>query len=240
MAGHNKWSSIKHKKAKTDAQRGKLFSKVAREIMMAAKLGGEDVSMNPRLRLALQKAKEANMPNDNVQRAIQKGAGSGDDTQLDELQFEAYGPHGIAILIDVLTDNRNRSVANIKLILNKRGANMAQKGAVGYLFESKGLIYFEKSDHEEHIVDLAIDAGAEDVDVKEDGDIEIVVPVSVLESLRDIYEKQEYVYQTATVTKLASTLVPISSTQLPEIEALLEALDDDDDVQDVYTNIECV
>ena len=157
MAGHNKWSQIKHKKAKTDAQKGKVFSKIAREIMVAAKMGGEDVSMNPRLRLALQKAKEANMPNDNVKRAIQKGVGSDDDNQLEELQFEAYGPHGIAILIDTLTDNRNRTITNLKVVLNKGGGNLADKGAVSYLFETKGLIYFEKTDQQDKIIDLAIE-----------------------------------------------------------------------------------
>ena len=142
MSGHSKWSTIKHKKAKTDAQRGKVFSKIAREIMMAAKLGGDDVQMNSRLRLALQKAKEANMPNDNVKRAINKGAGAGNDTELEEIQYEAYGPHGIAILIDTLTDNRNRTITSLKTILNKGGGRLAEKGAVNYIFQTKGLICF--------------------------------------------------------------------------------------------------
>ena len=238
MAGHNKWSSIKHKKAKTDAQRGKLFSKIAREIMMAAKLGGEDPEMNPRLRLALQKAKEANMPNDNVNRAVQKGIGGGDDTQLEELQFEAYGPHGIAILIDTLTDNRNRTVSNLKALLNKGDANMAQKGAVSYLFETKGLIYFELLDQQDKIVDLAIEAGADDVDVKENEGIEIITPLTVLEELKAIYDKEACVYETATSTKLPTTYVKISVDNFEKVEKLLEKIQEDDDVQDVYTNVE--
>jgi len=238
MAGHNKWSSIKHKKAKTDAQKGKIFSKIAREIMLAAKIGGEDEAMNPRLRLALQKAKEANMPNDNVKRAIQKGAGSGDDTNLEELQFEAYGPHGIAILIDTLTDNRNRTITNLKVVLNKGGGNLADKGAVSYLFETKGLIYFSSSDNQDQIVDLAIEEGAEDIDTKENGDIEIITPLESLEGLKTAYDSQNLVYETATITKIPSTFVQISNEDFEKIDVLLEKIEDDEDVQDVYTNVD--
>tara|TARA_B100000427_G_scaffold324141_1_gene328782 strand:+ start:20779 stop:21504 length:726 start_codon:yes stop_codon:yes gene_type:complete len=238
MAGHNKWSQIKHKKAKTDAQKGKVFSKIAREIVVAAKMGGEDVSMNPRLRLALQKAKEANMPNDNVKRAIQKGVGSDDDNQLEELQFEAYGPHGIAILIDTLTDNKNRTITNLKVILNKGGGNLADKGAVSYLFETKGLIYFEKTEDENTIIDLAIEEGADDIDTKPEGDIEIITPIDQLESLKECYDKQGFKYETATLAKIPSTLVSITKDQFEKIEDLLEKLEEDDDVQDVYSNIE--
>ena len=238
MAGHNKWSSIKHKKAKTDAQKGKIFSKIAREIMLAAKIGGEDEAMNPRLRLALQKAKEANMPNDNVKRAIQKGAGSGDDTNLEELQFEAYGPHGIAILIDTLTDNRNRTITNLKVILNKGGGNLADKGAVSYLFETKGLIYFSSPDNQDPIVDLAIEEGAEDIDTKENGDIEIITPLESLEGLKTAYDSQNLIYETATITKIPSTFVQISNEDFEKIDVLLEKIEDDEDVQDVYTNVD--
>ncbi len=238
MAGHNKWSSIKHKKAKTDAQRGKLFSKIAREIVMAAKLGGGDADMNPRLRLALQKAKEANMPNDNINRAVQKGAGGGDDTPLEELQFEAYGPHGVAILIDVLTDNRNRTVSNLKTILNKGNANMAQKGAVSYLFETKGLILFDSKEHEDTIVDLAIEADAEDVETKDENSIEIVINPTQLETLKNTYDAQNIVYATATITKIPSTIVTLNSDELPALLTLIEKIEEDDDVQDVYANFD--
>ena len=238
MAGHNKWSQIKHKKAKTDAQKGKVFSKIAREIMVAAKMGGEDVSMNPRLRLALQKAKEANMPNDNVKRAIQKGVGSDDDNQLEELQFEAYGPHGIAILIDTLTDNRNRTITNLKVILNKGGGNLADKGAVSYLFETKGLIYFEKTDQQDKIIDLAIEEGADDIDAKPAGEIEIITPIDQLESLKTCYDNQGFEYETATLTKIPATFVTITAEQFENVAALLEKIEDDDDVQDVYSNLE--
>ena len=238
MAGHNKWSSIKHKKAKTDAQKGKMFSKVAKEIMQAAKLGGEDSSMNPRLRLALQKAKEVNMPNDNVKRAIQKGVGADDANQLEELQFEAYGPHGIAILIDTLTDNRNRTITNLKVILNKGGGNLADKGAVSYLFETKGLIYFaNKVEDHNAIIDLAIEGGADDIDTKTDGDIEIITPIDTLESLKIRFDDNNLSYETATLTKIPSTNVTISQDDFEKIEVLLEKIEEDDDVQDVYTNV---
>ena len=240
MAGHNKWSQIKHKKAKTDAQRGKLFSKIAREIMMATKLGGEDLSMNPRLRLALQKAKEANMPNDNVNRAIQKGAGGGADTQLEELQFEAYGPNGIAIIIDTLTDNRNRTVSNLKAILNKGNANMAQKGAVSYMFETKGLIFFEKTDQQEDIIDISIEAGADDVVTKEDDSIEIITPLTNLETVKNIFDQKNIVYETATLTKIPANFVQVKEEEFSQIEKLLDAIQEDDDVQDVYTNVEII
>ena len=237
MAGHNKWSQIKHKKAKTDAQRGKLFSKIAREIMMATKLGGADSEMNPRLRLALQKAKEANMPNDNVNRAIQKGAGGGPEVQLEELQFEAYGPNGIALLIDALTDNRNRTVSNLKAILNKGGANMAQKGSVSYLFETKGLIYFSSLENEDVIVDIAIDAGADDVVTKEDDGIEIITSIELLETIKQSFDEKNITYETATLIKLPKTVVNIDESQLGKVEKLLDNIHEDDDIQDVFTNL---
>jgi len=239
MAGHNKWSSIKHKKAKTDAQRGKLFSKISRELMMAAKLGGDDVDMNPRLRLVLQKAKEANMPNDNVKRAIAKGAGGGSETELEELTFEAYGPHGVALLIGVLTDNRNRSVANVKLILNKNGANMAQKGAVSYLFETKGLIYFEavSPQEQDRVIDLAIEAGADDVETGETGDVSILTPLDVFDALKTTFDGASLQYTSARLEKYPATTVPLGCAEAADIDALVEKLDDDDDVQDVATNM---
>jgi len=236
MAGHNKWSSIKHKKAKTDAQKGKVFSKISKEIIMATKLGGADAEMNPRLRLALQKAKEANMPNDNIKRAVEKGSGSADDSNLEELQFEAYGPAGVAILIDTLTDNRNRTVSNLKALLNKSGATMAQKGAVGYLFSLKGLILFAENENEDEIIDLAIENGAEDVQVTNEKMIEIVIPVSELELLRKVYDEKSLVYETATLTKLPSTFVILNDAQRESFAKLYEKLEDDDDVQEVYSN----
>ena len=238
MSGHSKWSTIKHKKAKTDAQRGKIFSKIARELMMAAKIGGDDIDMNPRLRLVLGKAKEANMPNDNIKRAIQKGAGDDASANLEELQYEAYAAHGVGLLIDVLTDNKNRTLTNLKVILNKNNASLAEKGAVSYNFETKGLILLDTVDNEESVIDLAIENNAEDVQSKDDGSIEIITAISELETLKECLESNNIPFETATLTKLPKTSIEISETEGNSIIALIEKIEDDDDVQDVYANFE--
>jgi YebC/PmpR family DNA-binding regulatory protein len=238
MSGHSKWSTIKHKKAKTDAQRGKQFSKVAKEIVMAAKLGGGDPDQNPRLRLALQKAKQVNMPNDIAKRAILKGAGGGDDTQMDEVTYEAFAPHGVAILIEAMTDNRNRTVSNIKSILGKGGANMATQGAVSYLFEKQGLFLFEPGSDADKIIDLATDLGAEDVDLKDDESLEVVTGLSEFETVREGFDTAELVYQSAEITMIPSTTVMLSAEDGEKMVTLLEKIEEDDDVQDVYANFD--
>lgn len=238
MAGHSKWSTIKHKKAKTDAQRGKQFSKFGREITMAARLGGDDLTQNPRLRLAVQKAKQANMPNDNIQRAIQKGVGGQDGASLEELIFEAYGPHGVAILIHAVTDNRNRTVSSLKAILARSGGNMASKGAVSYLFEKKGLFLFSSGINEEQVIDLATLNGAQDLDVKEDNSIEVVTEWSEFETLKRVFDEHALGYDTAEVTMMASTSVAVAAEDADAVIALLEKIDDDDDVQEVHANFE--
>lgn len=238
MAGHNKWSSIKHKKAKTDAQKGKQFSKVGREIMMAAKLGGADADLNPRLRLALQKAKQVNMPNENVKRAIQKGAGGDDDSQLEEITYEAFGPNGVALLIDTLTDNRNRTVSNIKAILGKGGANMATPGAVSYLFEKKGLLLFDQGIDTDKVIDIATESGADDVDLKDDGSVEVVTNVQDYESVKQAFDSSSIEYESAEITMIPSTSVRLSEEDAEKIITLLEKIEEDDDVQDVYANFD--
>ena len=238
MAGHNKWSSIKHKKAKTDAQRGKVFSKLAREIMMATKLGGQDPDMNPRLRLALQSAKSANMPNDNINRAIKKGAGGGDDTNLSEVQYEAYAQHGIGLIISALTDNLNRTISNIRTIVNKGGGNMAEKGSVAYLFETKGLFIVENTDKLDEIIDLSIENGAEDVERKEDLSIEITCQPAEFETIKTALEKNNFDITTAIVTKIPSNFISIEEEEAMKIIKLIENIEDDDDVQDVFANFE--
>ena len=238
MAGHNKWSSIKHKKAKTDAQKGKAFSKVSREITMATKLGGADVDMNPRLRLALQKAKEVNMPNDNIKRAIQKGEGSGDDSSLEEILFEAYAPNGVGLLINTLTDNRNRTVANVKTILSKSGASLATKGAVSYQFSQKGFLLFSDESDEETIIDIALDKGAEDVETKEDGSIEVITDPSELETVRKGFDEKNIHYETAQLTMIPSTVVELDEEKGNQVIALIDKLEDDEDVQEVHANVE--
>lgn len=238
MAGHNKWSSIKHKKAKTDAQKGKAFSKVAREIVMAVKLGGEDQDMNPRLRLALQKAKEVNMPNDNIKRAIQKGAGGDSDANLEENVYEAYAPNGVALIITTLTDNKNRTIANVKAIINKGGGNMATPGAVSYMFDTKGLILFDPSTDEDTVMEIALGADAENFETLDDGSIEVVTDPGQLETVRKAFDAAELSYSTATITMLPNISAPVTEEQAEKIMNLIDKLDDDDDVQDVYTNMD--
>jgi YebC/PmpR family DNA-binding regulatory protein len=238
MSGHSKWSTIKHKKAKTDAQRGKAFSRLAREIIMAAKIGGGDVDMNARLRLAIQKAKDANMPNDNIKRAIQRGTGSGDSAALEELTFEAYAQFGTAVLIDAVTDNRNRTVANIKSILNKTGGNMATQGAVSYLFDKKGYFLFEPTTSEEEIIDIALSGNAEDIDTQDDGAIEITISPSEFEKLRIAFEENNISFISAEITMIPKTLVSLSEEQADKILKLIDKLEEDDDVQNVYTNFD--
>lgn len=239
MSGHSKWSTIKHKKAKTDAQKGKAFSKVGREIMMAVKLGGEDLVANSRLRLVLQKAKEINMPNENIKRAIQKGAGAGDESNFDDIVYEAYGPNGVALLIEAMTDNRNRTVSNIKATLSRGGGSMASIGAVSYLFSKKGLLVFEPTvSDEETIMTIALDSGAEDVVTNDDGYTEIITSFEAFETVKKGFDDHNIDYVTARITQLPSTTVTLDDEQAAKIEQLIERLEEDDDVQDVYANVE--
>jgi YebC/PmpR family DNA-binding regulatory protein len=240
MSGHSKWSTIKHKKAKTDAQRGKVFSKVAREIVMAVKLGGDDADMNPRLRLALQKAKACNMPNDNVKRAVQKGAGPGEDSNYEELTYEAYATHGVAMMISTLTDNRHRTIANIKAIVSRGGGSMATPGAVSYQFSSKGFFLFAPGVDEDAVMEAALDADAENFEMQDDGSIEVVTTPDTFDAVRDSFESNNLEYESAEVTKVSATTVTLSQEDGEKILALIDKLDDDDDVQDVYTNFEII
>ena len=238
MAGHNKWSSIKHKKAKTDAQKGKLFSKLAREIIMATKIGGPDQDMNPRLRLAIQNAKEGNMPNENIKRAIQKGDGTLAGEALEEIIFEAYAPGGVAILIGTLTDNRTRTVANVKHILTKGGGSMATKGAVSYLFHQKALFVFPESVDPDKVITIATDQGAEDVDIKEDGTLEVIGDVSSFSTLRDAFQALEMNPSTSSILMLPDNYILPEKAIAKSVLNLIEALEEDDDVQHVDTNMD--
>jgi len=240
MAGHNKWSQIKHKKAKTDAQRGKLFTKVTRELTMAAKLGGADPDMNARLRLAIQKAKEANMPNDNISRAIEKGAGGADDSSMEEIQYEAYGVAGVAFLIDTLTDNRNRTVSNIKAILTRANGTLASQGAVAYLFDQKGVIICSIGSDEDNVMTVALEAGAEDVLTEEDGSIVVTTDPSSFESVRTALDAAGITLEASEISRVAQTTVKLSGEDAKSILNLQEKLEEDDDVQDVYGNYELV
>eukprot|EP01046_Picozoa_sp_COSAG06_P073518 COSAG06_NODE_22024_length_737_cov_0.876176_1_plen_199_part_10 len=199
MAGHNKWSQIKHKKAKTDAQRGKVFTKVIKEINVAVRLHGEDIATNAALRMASQKAKAVNMPQDNIKRAIAKAAGSQEGGDLQECYFEAYGPGGVAILIKTLTDNKNRTVPNLKVILNKNGGRLVEMGSVAYLFDKKGVLVFEPGLTEEAVIDIAVSAGADDVCLQTDGSIEVVTDVPAFETVKKAFDTAKMNYAVAMI-----------------------------------------
>ncbi len=224
--------------AKTDAQRGKAFTKVVREIITAVRAGGADPDMNARLRLAVLKAKEVNMPNDNVKRAIQKAAGAGEGDQYEELLYEAYGPFGVALLIESLTDNRNRTITHLKMILNKVDGSLAAKGAVSYLFKKKGLILFPTGTSEEKVFEIGTECDVEDIQTLDDGAIEVTCPLEHYETACEKFKTAGLTWEAAEIQQIPSTTVALSEEQNQKIEDLVEKLEEDDDVQNIYTNAE--
>lgn len=239
MAGHSKWAGIKHKKAIVDAKRGKLFSKLAKELTVAAKLGGGDTDTNPRLRLAVQKAREGNMPKDNVEKAIKKGTGEIPGVTYEEVIMEAYGPGGVAILIEGLTDNKNRTAAELRSLLNKNNGNSAGAGSVAYLFEQKGLIQVSlETVGEDKVMEVALEAGAEDFQV-ENKVASITSEPGQFESIKQSLEAQQIPMESAEVTLIPSTLVRVEdAVQVKQLLNLLELLEDHDDSQNVYANFD--
>jgi YebC/PmpR family DNA-binding regulatory protein len=236
VSGHSKWSSIKHKKGATDAKRGQLFTKLAREVAMAARQGGGDPSMNARLRLAVQKAKEANMPNDNIDRAITRGTGAGEGENLEEITYEGYGPGGTAVLVEAVTDNRNRTVADIRNAFSKGGGNLAENGAVSWQFALKGVVSIEAAGVDEEAVQLAaIEAGAEDVTADDDV-VEVTTQPSDLEAVRESLEGAGFAVARAEVVQMPQNLVELDEKAAIAALKLLERLDDLDDVQRVFSN----
>lgn len=237
MSGHSKWSTIKHAKAATDARRGKLFTKLAKEIIVAAKQGGGNVDMNIRLRMAVQKAKDNNMPNDNVDRAIKRGTGESDDQdQMFEAVYEGYGPGGTAILLEILTDNRNRTVSDIRSTLTKAGGNLAQAGAVAWQFEQKGVVVVEVA--EERADDLAlvaIDAGADDFDAF-DSTLTIYSEPSRMEEIRNTLTENEAQVQSSELAMIPKNTVALDDKAAIQALRLLDSLEDLDDVQRVFSN----
>lgn len=237
MSGHSKWSTIKHKKGKTDAARGKIFTKIIREITSAAKVGGNPEA-NPRLRLAIDKAKDANMPNDNIERAIAKGTGGGEGITLDEVTYEGYGPAGVAIMVETMTDNKQRTVADIRSIFTKGGGNMGSAGCVSYIFSKKGSLVYEKKEvNEETLTMEAIDAGAEDIQ-SEESTIEIVTNPDNFEKVREALKAKGFKPSSAEVTMVPSTTVKVTGDDAQKIINLVKALEDHDDVQNVYANFD--
>lgn len=236
MSGHSKWSTIKHKKGAADAKRGKVFTKLIKEITVAARMGGGDINANPRLRAAVNAAKAENMPKDNMERAIKKGTGELEGVSYEESTYEGYGPGGAAVLVESLTDNKNRAVADIRHIFAKRGGNLGENGCVAWMFNKKGYINVEKSAvEEETLMEVALDAGAEDV--REDGDnFEVITAPEDFEAVREAIEKAAIPYLEAEVTMLPQTVAKLQGKEAEQMILMMEALDDCEDVQKVYTN----
>jgi len=238
MSGHSKWSTIKHKKAKTDAQRGKVFTKIAKEITTAAKIGGGDPNGNPRLRLAVDKARQANMPNDNVERAIKKGTGELEGMTMEELSYEGYGPGGVAVLVDVMTDNKNRTLSEVRTIFTKGGGNLGSAGCVGWLFKKKGLFAFEKTSvSEEKLTNIAVEAGAEDIS-SEENTIEVFTKPEDFEKVGDAFKKAKIEPANSEITMIPSNTVKLTGEDAHKVLALVSALEDNDDVQAVHANFD--
>tara|TARA_B100001769_G_scaffold127270_1_gene99414 strand:+ start:63 stop:800 length:738 start_codon:yes stop_codon:yes gene_type:complete len=236
MAGHSKWANIKHRKARQDASRGKIWTKVIREITVAAK-GGPDPADNPRLRLALDKANAANMPKDTIKRAIQKGSGTGEMGVLEELIFEGYGPNGVAILVETMTDNRNRTVADVRHAFTKFGGNMGTDGSVAYLFNKLGVIHVDLSHEEDQIMEIALDAGADDFSIQDDY-YEIITSPGNLSKIVEAFKKKNIESLLAENTMRADTLVNLDQEASEKVLKIMNFMDDLDDVQEVHTNAE--
>ncbi len=235
MAGHSKWANIKHKKAAQDAKRGKVFTRLIKEITVAAKLGGPDPNMNPRLRLAIDKAYESNMPKDNVERAIKRGAGELEGVDYEEIRYEGYGIGGAAVIVDCMTDNRTRTVADVRHAFAKHGGNLGTEGSVAFLFKHCGQLLFAPGTSEDKVMELAIDAGAEDVVTNEDGSIEVITGANDFPAVKAALEKGGLKPELAEVTMKPSTENVLAGDDAAKMQKLLDALEALDDVQDVYT-----
>lgn len=236
MAGHSKWANIKHRKAAQDKKRGKLYTKLIREITVAARLGGGVVDDNPRLRAAVDKALSANMPKDTIERAVARGAGGGEGNDVEELVYEGYANGGVAVLVEAMTDNRNRTVAEVRHAFSKYGGNLGTDGSVAYLFTRQGVINFAPGADEEALMDVALDAGAEDIEGDEDGAITVTTPWEILNQVVTQLAEAGFEPDHSEVTMLASTTSPCDTEQARKVLTLIDALEDLDDVQEVYSN----
>jgi YebC/PmpR family DNA-binding regulatory protein len=238
MAGHSKWANIRFKKGAQDAKRGKVFTKLIREITIAARTGGADVGANPRLRLAIQKAKAQSMPKDNIDRALKKGAGELEGVNYEEVRYEGYGPGGVAVLVDCLTDNRHRTAGEVRHAFSKHGGNLGADGSVSYLFSKAGLATYPAGSDEDKIMDAAIESGASDVVVGDDGGIEIICAPEDFEAVTEAMTARGFAPEHAEITMRAALRIPVDSATGETLLKLLEVLDDLDDVQHVYCNAE--
>lgn len=236
MAGHSKWANIQHRKGRQDAKRGKIFTKLIKEITVAARLSGGDINMNPRLRAAVAAAKDENMPADNINRAIKKGTGELEGVNYEEVRYEGYGINGAAIIIDCLTDNKQRAVADVRHALTKNGGNLGTDGSVAFMFNHCGSLVFEPGTSEEAIMEAALDAGAEDVVTDDDGSIEVLTAPGDFVAVKEALETAELKPAMAEVTMKAASDVEFSGDDAAKMQKILDTLEDLDDVQEVYTN----
>lgn len=236
MAGHSKWANIKHKKAATDAKRGKVWTRLIKEITVAARLGGADANSNPRLRLAVEKAASVNMPKDNVTRAIQRGSGQLEGANYEEVRYEGYGIQGVAVIVDCMTDNRTRTVAEVRHAFSKYGGNMGTEGSVAFLFQHCGQFWFSPDTEENRLMEIALDAGAQDVIVQEDGSFEVLCTPIDFANVQEAFNKTQLAPEVAEITMRADTMVDLGVEESEKMQKLLDALENLDDVQAVYSN----
>lgn len=236
MAGHSKWANIKHRKAAQDAKRGKVFTKHIREITVAARQGGGEVDSNPRLRIAVDKALGANMTRDTVERAIKRGTGDLDGVSYEEIRYEGYAPSGIAVLVECTTDNKNRTVAEVRHAFSKYNGNMGTEGSVAYMFEKTGVILLAEGTDEERVMDVVLDAGAEDIVTHDDGTVEINCPAEDYHEVMNALAAAEMVPESSEVVQRASNEIELSHNDAEKVMRLIDALEELDDVQDVFSN----
>ncbi|MGM0417770.1 MAG: YebC/PmpR family DNA-binding transcriptional regulator [Thermodesulfobacteriota bacterium] len=236
MAGHSKWANIKHKKGKEDAKRGKIFTKLIKEITVAAKMGGGDIDANPRLRTAVEAAKSANMPKDNIERGIKKGTGDLEGVNYEDIKYEGYGPGGAAVLVEVLTDNKNRAVGEVRHLFSKHGGNLGENGCVAWMFDKKGYILVTKeSSDEETLMEIGLEAGAEDIKEQEDS-FEVITDPADFEAVKKALEDNNIKYEVAELSMIPENETAVDGKDAEKMVKLIDGLEDCDDVQNVYTN----
>lgn len=236
MSGHSKWATIKRKKAATDSARGKVFTKIIKEITIAARDGGGDPGGNPRLRLAIASAKASNMPQDNITRAIKKGTGELEGVHYEEITYEAYAPHGIAVMIECVTDNRNRTVAELRHLISKHNGNLGDAGSVAWMFERKGVVTLPKDNHsEDDVMEIILEAGADDLKT-EDEFFEVISSIENFETVRKTLEDKKYKIENASLQQLAKNLIALDEKGAADIMRFLEVVEEHDDVQNIFSN----
>ncbi len=238
MAGHSKWANIQHRKKAQDAKRGKVFTRMIREITVASRMGGSDPESNPRLRLAMDKALAANMPKDTIERAIKRGAGELDGVEYEEIRYEGYGPGGMAVIVDCMTDNRNRAVAEVRHVFSKCGGNLGTSGSVAFQFDERGVIGFPPDSDEDRIMEVALEAGAEDVISSEDGSVEVLTVPADFEQVKQAMLAAELMPENAEITLRAQSSAALEGEDAQKALKLLDLLEELDDTQNVYSNAE--